>query len=173
MGSSCAATTTAAGPHRSRGERRRTRPPRTRSVRPPGGTVILEYPRLLQQVQRAPQIVKVAQVHLGALYLRERGQFFIYLDALDKRVLVGLISEVLLGLFGESVLEELLRGLGVLGAVEDSGPRSEDERAGVAILEVVVAHRYVLALFLDHLEEVVVVDESDVHFAGGHPFDGG
>src|SRR5918998_937886 len=171
-GSAIAATTIAASPPSTSGGRRRCRDARLLPGLVAAGTVILEYPRLLQELQRAAQVVEVAQIHVGALDVGEGRQLLVGLDALDERVLVGLVGEILLGLLGERELEELLPRLRVGGRVEHAGTGGEDEGPGVAALKVVVGGREVVTALFPDLEEVVVVDEGDVHLARGHALDG-
>src|SRR5215210_1264456 len=162
----------APSPPSSSGARRRGRVPRPPPVLTAAGDVTLENPRLLQKLERAAEVVEVAQVYLGALQVRKRGQLFVCLDAVYERVLVGVVGKVLLGLVGEREIEELPPGLGVLSRVEHPRARREHEGAGVPAVEEVVGGRQVLAPLLLDLEEVVVVDEGDLYLAGGDALDG-
>src|SRR5918995_1001508 len=63
--------------------------PRTLSASAVGRIVTLQHSGLLQELQGSLQIVQVAQVHFGALDLREGDQILRGLDPFHKRVLIS------------------------------------------------------------------------------------
>src|SRR5690606_30978445 len=69
---------------------------------------------LAQQLQRALEVVKVAQVDVRRLNLAERCERLIRRDTFHQRVLVRLGDEVLLRLFAQQPGDELLGNLAAL-----------------------------------------------------------
>ena len=100
----------------------------------------------------------------------ERRQRRVLRDAGGERVLADVLREVLLLGLREQEVDEPLRVVALLGALEHADPGDVDERADVAAREEVELDGVVLAVDLalaDALEDVVVVDEPDLDLAVG------
>ena len=75
----------------------------------------------LKQLQRSTKVAEIAEIDLGRLQGREWREVRVRCRALDQGILVVEIGEVLLRLWGEQVLDELLGGVLLLRCFEDGG----------------------------------------------------
>ena len=125
---------------------------------------LLKYAQVPQHHLRSREVLEGRHVYVRIVYLVQRRQQAVRLHAVNERVLVSLPGEILLRYLGEHEIEEALGVILVLRALQYAAARYEDDAAGTAVCDVVVARAEFLALFRKEAVKVVVVYEPYINF---------